>query len=471
MPVLSRGRELDSAQSANAANEFEARTADGAHAGAKAVTPSKALHLTHPEALNRFFANLASLDDRSASRDVRIAYFGDSHTAADYETGPLRRSLQARFGNGGRGFVALGSPWKNYVQESIRNVSSSSWTTSKSRVSDGNALGDGMFGLSGTSMSTSTSGATLSTDVLTEISEFEIAYLERPGGGAFDVLVDDHRVARIETRPPPSSESGASGTAHTQFRKFSVVLGKHSIQARVRGDGPVRIHGVALGNSRNGLVLSALGINGARVSSPLGWNEITFAEDLRHEDPHLVVLAYGTNEASDDTSGAFASVYEKQLVDTLGRMARAVPAAACLLVGPPDRAVSQRGSWSTPQALLAVEGVQRRVAEAAGCAFYSQLDAMGGPGSMARWASESPARGGSDRVHLSKLGYASLANSISSALTTAYDEWRADEGLAPVFVTPAALEARPASRTKPSKRATAPAPHASSPKAKRPSGR
>ena len=68
------------------------------------------------------------IDAGQSHEDVTILHFGDSHTAADYETGPLRRALQARFGDGGRGFVAIGEPWKHYVQEGLRNGSTHDWT-------------------------------------------------------------------------------------------------------------------------------------------------------------------------------------------------------------------------------------------------------------------------------------------------------------------------------------------------------
>src|SRR2546430_12522586 len=58
--------------------------------------------------LRRFWESLSALDSGSAQDDVRIVQYGDSHTAADFETGAIRKTLQTRFGDGGRGFVLLG---------------------------------------------------------------------------------------------------------------------------------------------------------------------------------------------------------------------------------------------------------------------------------------------------------------------------------------------------------------------------
>jgi hypothetical protein len=80
--------------------------------------------------------------------------------------------------------------------------------------------------------------------------------------------------------------------------------------------------------------------------------------------------------------------------------------------------------WTTVPRLLDIVAMERRVAAAAGCAYYSQLDAMGGPGSMAGWALEAPPRAMLDRTHLSRQGYAELGDALASDLVRAYETYR-----------------------------------------------
>jgi hypothetical protein len=54
---------------------------------------------------------------------------------------------------------------------------------------------------------------------------------------------------------------------------------------------------------------------------------------------------------------------------------------------------------------------------------------MGGSGSMATWATESPPRGRSDRTHLTRAGYIDLGNAFGSAVITSYDAWRLANGM------------------------------------------
>jgi lysophospholipase L1-like esterase len=199
----------------------------------------------------------------------------------------------------------------------------------------------------------------------------------------------------------------------------------HEVELRTVGDGDVRVFGMALDRARAGVLVDALGINGAQVFTALRWSEEHFAKQLRRRSPDLVVLAYGTNEALDpklDTAD-----YERALVELLGRVSRAVPSASCLLLGPPDlarRSSAEHEGWVTWPPVLDIVAVQKRVASAAGCAFYDQLEAMGGPGSMAQWAAEAEPRGAHDRVHLTRVGYIQLGTSFAADLLRAYDAWR-----------------------------------------------
>lgn len=384
--------------------------------------------LERPAALRRFFEAMARLESGNAQEDVRIVQYGDSHTAADVETAQIRNALQARFGDGGRGYVALGRPWKYYRQDGVRvGMTAADWSQERTKAK---GRGDGLYGLGGFSLVTQRSGARAWSDITAKTSRAEIAYLEQPTGGAFDVFIDGVRVVRISTRGERTQSA---------FRSFDVLESSaHQLEVRTVGDGDVRIFGVALDRAQHGVVYDALGIGGAQVHVALTWNEPHWAEQLRHRAPHLVVLAYGTNESVEPDYPQ--ALYERRLVDVLGRIARAVPSASCLLMGPPDLAIETKDGWVTSPKLLEIIASQRRVAEAAGCAFYDQFQAMGGEGSMATWATEDPPRAQKDRVHMTKEGYQQLGSSFASDLMRAYASFRRESGLPP---TPASLEMPP----------------------------
>lgn len=369
--------------------------------------------------LRRLFASLAVLDEGRAVRDVTVVHYGDSHTAADFETGTVRRLLQARFGDGGRGFVAVGKPWKSYLQDGLRQPGMTrEWTAELGRVEKNRPAPDGCYGLAGACLVTA-GKARAWTEVTSAASRVEVAYLEQPRGGSFEVAVDGVRAVRIAT---------AADRPGSAFKAFDVADGPHTLEVKTAGDGEVRFFGVALDRARNGVVYDALGINGARVTTALAWNEPHMAEQLAHRSPDLVVLAYGTNESFEDQPLA---VYEQHFVDLLGRIARAVPAASCLLVGPPDRAVETKDGWMSAPRVGELAAVERRVAEAAGCAFFDRLEAMGGPGTAITWCEEPEPRMARDHVHLTRGGYAELGTALANELLHAYASWRAEKSLPP----------------------------------------
>jgi lysophospholipase L1-like esterase len=411
-------------------------TAVGMAGAASTVASATVGHLDGPDRLAHLFQRLAVLDDGRGHDDVRILQFGDSHTASDMGTSAFRHALQTRFGDGGRGFVSLGVPWKNYVQDGIRGCGMNGEFEPQRTWSRLAGSGpDGEFGLLGVAIGAAAGGAQAWTSIGPRFSRFEIAYLRDPQGGSFDVFVDSARAGRVSTRAAAAgataSGSSASSSGSSGFAAFVTADAPHQIDVRTVGDGGVRVFGVTVDRPQAGVVVDALGINGAQIFTQLRLSEEHFDEQVRHEAPALVVLAYGTNEASDERLDD--ATYERGLVDLLGRVSRAAPGAACMLLGPPDLARWTKGThgYRTAPRILEIAATQRRVARAAGCAFYDQIEAMGGPGSMAAWASESSPRAQPDRMHLTRAGYTQVGTSLATDVLRAYDEWRTETGLPP----------------------------------------
>jgi lysophospholipase L1-like esterase len=390
---------------------------------AAAPPPStSASHLEGPQHLTHVFEALARLENGAARDDVRIVQYGDSHTASDMGVSVFRRTLQARFGDGGRGFVSIGLPWKNYAQDGLLAGLAGDFEPTRVWSHHGTLFGaDGCYGRLGVGLSASTPAGAW-TRFKAPTTRVEIAYGQGPTGGSFDVFVDGARAAHVTTR---------AASAGSAWLPLEVPEAAHEVSVRTSGDGEVRIFGMDLGRAQAGVIVDALGINGAQVSTPMHWSEACFAEQLAHASPSLVVLAYGTNEALEPTLSD--ADYERNLGDLLGRVARAMPGASCLLLGPPDlaRPTREAPGWAPWPRLKEIVALQRKVAGAAGCAFYDQIEAMGGPGSIAAWATESTPRALPDRTHLTRKGYAQVAASFAGDLMKAYDAWRAQRDARP----------------------------------------
>jgi lysophospholipase L1-like esterase len=372
-------------------------------------------HLEHPARLEAFFVRLRALKDARARDDVRVLWFGDSHTASDYGVSVVRARLEARFGTGGRGFIPMGDPHKRLFQAGETMGRSVGF-----RAVELSANAPGRFGLTGMAAeSRGAAGAQLHSEFSAKTERLDFAYLAQPGGGSADVVVDGKKLARFSTQ----KDEPTSG-----FTSVDVPRGPHDVDLRAVGDGPLRVFGVRLDDAAAGVTVEALGMNGAKAATLLASDEAHFAEQVAHAAPALAILAYGTNEAGDSTTTP--DELEQNLRALAGRVTRAAPGTACLVLGPFDRGVPGVRGMPTLAKLAPLIAAERRAADAAGCAFFDQLGAMGGPGAMGKWATESPPRGRKDAVHLTRAGYAFLADALATDALAAYDAWQGAAALA-----------------------------------------
>jgi lysophospholipase L1-like esterase len=160
-----------------------------------------------------------------------------------------------------------------------------------------------------------------------------------------------------------------------------------------------------------GVVLDTLGINGARLTTPLAWDEAAWVAELGRRPPALVILEYGTNECGDTVVDP--ARYLANLRALVGRVRKASPACDCAVLAPTDRA-------DTPDRTPQVRDALRDAAQATGCMFWDTYTVMGGKGAIAAWREETPPRAAPDGVHLLARGYRELGEKLAADLLASY---------------------------------------------------
>jgi len=338
---------------------------------------------------------------------TRIVHYGDSHVAADILTGALRRQLQLCFGEAGAGFVLPGRPWPGYLRAGVTSHASEGWQTDG--LTQGSVVADGRLGLAGVSLSTK--GACEWITVTAAGSYFDIYVLKQPGGGSISVSLDGVEHKRNFSLDSRTNESACIEVV-AAFRSV------HTIEIRTTSAGRARIFGIAIEFHSAGVIYDALGINGARASRPLQWDWKVLAASLERRDPDLIVVAYGSNEVSDVDLDL--EEYRASFTTLLNKFHEAAPRASILVIGPPDRAVRRGHRWKTIGRMTALVEAQRQAAFEAGAAFYDLFNAMGGPGSIERWATQPERLAQPDRVHLTSTGYRLVADCLYSELMSRY---------------------------------------------------
>jgi lysophospholipase L1-like esterase len=363
-------------------------------------------------ALDGFYASLAKTIAKEDGAVTRILHYGDSVITADLISGTMRRTMQAKFGDSGHGFILLANPWEWYFHNDVSHHASDGWTAN--RIT-GPLSGDGIYGLGGVSFHAGgEANAWFSTKKTGEyglkVSRFDIYYLEQPWGGDVHILVPGRPPEKLSTRGPKKV---------SRVHSVEVPDGPGQMTIHTWGDGDVRMFGVALERDEPGVVYDALGANGARIRLWDMMSESHWRDQLALRKPALIILQYGTNESEDDDFRG--ETYEAALERTLNKIQNAADGASILVVAPLDRAEKgEGGKLRTKPIIHRLVEIQRRSALAHGMGFWNTFEAMGGEGSMGRWVKATPQLGAYDYTHPTPLGAEAIADLFYKALTSGY---------------------------------------------------
>lgn len=356
---------------------------------------SRQLYNYHDPHFARFANKL-----QQGRQTVHIVQLGDSHTAADFFSGKLRERFQADYGNGGIGFI----PPTNIAGQRIANVQYQSdkkaWTLLSSRKDS-----DPDFPLGGFISEPQTKWAKL------QLSENPVTQQRYQ----LQALYKAPTAAQINVQSSTNKVLSLSQTqGKWQFSTPTVMTFPVSIT--VSQNQPVKLGGWLISNQQPGVMLSSLGINGATINMMDRWGA-QWTQTLGQLNPDMVILAYGTNEAFNDTFDLVA--YRQQLTDKIRQIRQQAPNSAILLIGPSDSIKNKEAPdcrTQQPQWLSDIVRIQKEVAQQEKTLFWDWRDYMGGECSIKAWALYDLAR--PDGVHLSREGYESSANTLYSQLTT-----------------------------------------------------
>lgn len=344
---------------------------------------------------------------------VRIGHWGDSHIANDGITQVTRLLLHKRFGDGGHGYTLVQGRTEWYVHKGIERTVSEGWRLLN--FLSGNAR-DGAYGYGGVSAEGAAGEQlTLTTNAKT-LSSRLLLYYRSLGKASVTLRVDGKALDKLDVSLPAGSDAVA---------QWQVPDGKHSITWRVT-NGRIRIHGAALERDQ-GIVYDSLGEVGARGTR---WTQAD-AEHLKtvmaQRAPDLLIFNYGGNERQDPITEA---TYTKKMGEVIERlMAGRRAEAACLILGPSDHGVREKGKIVSDPAIVRIIGWQKNLATSAGCVFLDARAIMGGEGSMGRWVKDG--LGWADYSHFTAAGERVMGQATYRALLEGYRRWAKAQAPAP----------------------------------------
>jgi len=412
----SRGDSADSRQEASRsarAGGVTIAATEGAVASAERVDskpPPVPLEDPQERGLAHFYQALRRTVRNEKDASTRIVHFGDSLIASDYVSGTLRRMLQKQFGDAGHGFSLIANAWPSYFHEGVTRFATSGWLVS--RVV-GPYAQDGWYGLGGVSFRAPVNtlariGTATRGEFGRSVSRFELAYVASPDGGTIRVRVDQKPVGELSTK----EDEKAFRTA-----EWRVADGPHEIEF-LTTHGTSRLFGVVMERDVPGVVLDAIGIQGARLRFLDQQDDHHYASQLKWRKPDLVIYQFGANESADGLAYSLSDFHDTMKAVILQQKA-ALPESSCLVIGAMDRASRKGDTLSSSSFIPMLVKEQRAVAFEVGCAFFDTYKAMGGFGSMPRWVKRGLAQ--ADLTHPTAVGADIIGTWIYRSLMERWD--------------------------------------------------
>jgi uncharacterized protein (TIGR03437 family) len=305
-------------------------------------------------ALPAWESRIAKLQKTNAG-PVTVAFIGDSWTANDLITGPLRTALQARFGNAGIGYVPFDNSDSSTPLPGVVKKTTGVWSevANLSRT----------FGLNVRHVTSSDTLSPASKQITAVGSEFVIHYEAVAGGGTFQYAIDNG--------PWTSVATGAPSNTYRMESSGGLSPGTHALTIRVTaaGSAGVSLMGVDCRLETPGIRLHRIGSGGAKATNYASVSAANWEAGLRGLAPDIVVLLLGTNDMSNNVA---PKTVTDALVEMTRRIRSAAPAADIVLATPSDNGMTGRASPMSDYA-AAIQGA----AAATGTAFLDFYTRMG----------------------------------------------------------------------------------------------
>lgn len=361
--------------------------------------------ITDPDhTLLSFYRSLSELEregtplsDTVAPPVVSLLHIGDSHIQAGFLTNEIRKTLQQRFGNAGRGLIVPYKLARTNEPRDYRIISNETWTNEKCiRNPMEQPAGIGGLSLSATAPRFSLLIRTYATDSCIDprfnlIRVFRHEYA--PELLEDEIYNTDTHCCEYELNPPFLSEIPLNQLTD------SIVLTGETDSYYNR---PV-YYGFSLENGRPGILYHAAGINGACFAHFA--RQEGFIEQTSALAPRLIILSFGTNESAMNRFEP--AVFYYQIDRLVSALRKANPGVPVLLVTPVEnyRSSGRRGkkTYIPNKNIREAAAIIRRYATDHKLAYWDLHRVAGGPHGQSEWLIRGLFQ--KDRIHFTPEGY------------------------------------------------------------------
>lgn len=365
--------------------------------------------IENPGALDAFYEKLAAVEARRPSTLARVAVIGDSVVADDKIPSRLRARLQARFGDGGPGFVYVSPPSRWYHHRGVQ-VEARGFNTHTIVHEE---RPDARLGYGGAIFETRVGAATATFTLharpnARRPTRWSLVYLRQPDGGEFETQLDGGSPEIVRT--PNDVIEAATHTRDAPDGASSLTVRVHARETPA----PVRLFGAVIERDDTGVVVDNLGLVGSSAAALRRIDAAHWQGELARRNVDLAVVLLGANEAA---RGTVNPTQTQRHFEAVLASLRASGTTRCLVLAPLDTASVEGDRVVSRPAVPALVEAAHQAALSQHCAFWNTYAWMGGRGSALRWQRAFLME--PDLVHPTAAGAVRVADALFDALLAA----------------------------------------------------
>ncbi len=373
------------------------------------------LRLIYPssfkEMLQAFYRKIETASD--SGKVIRILHMGDSQIEGDRISRYLRQSFQTNFKGSGPGLVPLYDPLKQFPSVWIRNKGA--WSEhvvyNYPRLIKGN-----QYGIMGkVSLIDSIGGSSV---IITRSS------MAQPGASNYyksrlflkkiarPLTINaywDNQLISSDSLQIDENITEINWTFQKAPQKFSLTF-ESDISPLFLGMSLDSLSGVAVDN------IAMRGQSSPRLDKT---DKQLYKQMAAYMNIGMVILQYGTNMVPTVTDNY--AFYRQDFYQQLLILKQTMPGVPVVVVGVGDVGKLTDGKAEAYTHIYKIKEAQKAAAFKAGFAFFDLFEAMGGQGSMIKWANGDPKLAMSDYTHFNKPGGKKVADWLYASIMSEYD--------------------------------------------------
>jgi len=416
--------------------------------------------------LKDFFQKLEE-NENQKNQKINIVHIGDSHIQGDLMTNEIRKNLQQKFGNAGRGLVFPYQLAKTNGSYNERFKSNRVWESYRNIY----PFKNNPVGLSGIGLWRDYGGFVMEMNIKDPAYKFNTIKIITPKNqNMFDLAVSSkinsiqtterkvitHKIKKGEVLGTIADKYNVSvteikrdnrlksnniragrtlkiSTNETRAKTISMsefvplALESDSYTHYYNSDNALsriflipnkeasnyELNGLVLEKDAPGIIYSGIGVNGAKFSD---YNKYPlFFEQLKALHPDLLVFSLGTNESYDHlNSGSFI----KEMREFISNIkAQKIDAPIIIMTPPPSLLRRKPNTYIDDYTKQIIE-----IAQKDGFAVWDLYDEFGGMSGIKQLKVQGLI--GPDWVHYSKKGYEKQGNLFTQAFLKTYDNFK-----------------------------------------------